>query len=351
MNQRLSISTINILSFRGHYMLTETYFEQLLRRPRRNRIHPAVRGLIRETRLHAEDFVLPLFIREGNGQREPILSMPNVFRLTPDQALKEIEKACALGISSVLLFPVVPEQERSPYGDAAIREDNLINRTLQMIKKEFPHVCVMVDIALDPYTTHGHDGVVNDNGYVMNDETIAVLGRMALAAASAGADIVAPSDMMDGRVGYIRRLLDQHAQQHVGILSYAAKYASGFYGPFREALHSAPKFGDKKSYQMDPANVREALLESLLDEQEGADLLLVKPALPYLDVLGKIRAQSHLPVGAYQVSGEYAMVMAATQNGWIDGPRVMEECLLAIKRAGADFIVTYAAIQIAERMN
>ncbi len=329
-------------------MLTETYFEQLLRRPRRNRINPAIRGLIRETRLHPEDLVLPLFVREGKAQREPVLSMPDIFRLSLDEVLREIEKAHSLGIASVLLFPVVQPEEKSLHAETAVREDNLVNSTVQAIKKEFPHVCVMVDAALDPYTTHGHDGIVNDEGYVMNDETVDVLGRMALAAAAAGADVIAPSDMMDGRVGYIRKLLDQHAHHQVGIMSYAVKYASGFYGPFRDALHSAPKFGDKKSYQMDPANIREALLECALDEQEGADLLLVKPALPYLDVLSQVRANTNLPVGAFHVSGEYAMVMAAAQNGWIDGPRVMEECLLSIKRAGADFIVTYAATSIAK---
>ncbi len=331
-------------------MHTNTYFEQLLRRPRRNRISPAIRGLVRETRLHAEDFVLPLFVREGKEQREPIQSMPGVFRLSQDQILREIDKAHSLGISAVLLFPVVLPENKSMHADEATSEENLINRTVRAIKKEFPRLCVMVDAALDPYTTHGHDGIVDANGYVLNDETIEVLGRMSIAAAAAGADVIAPSDMMDGRIGYIRRLLDQQGQQQVGILSYAAKYASGFYGPFRDALQSAPKFGDKKSYQMDPANVREALLECALDTQEGADLLLIKPGLPYLDVLAKVRESTNLPLGVFHVSGEYSMVMAAAQNGWIDGPRVMEECLLALKRAGADFIVSYAAVSIAEQI-
>ncbi len=276
--------------------------------------------------------------------------MPGICRLSQDQVLREVGKAHALGIASVLLFPVVSPEDKTVDADKAAHEDNLVNLAVQAIKREFPHICVMVDAALDPYTTHGHDGIVDENGYVLNDETSEVLGRMALAAAAAGADIIAPSDMMDGRVGYIRRLLDQQRHHQVGILSYAAKYASAFYGPFRDALHSAPKFGDKKSYQMDPANMREALLECKLDEEEGADLLLIKPGLPYLDVLAKVRQNTHLPVGAFQVSGEYSMVMAAAQNGWIDGPRVMEECLLAFKRAGADFIISYAAPLIAERL-
>lgn len=249
-----------------------------------------------------------------------------------------------LGESPLLTFSAIfLQKKRNKIGSEALNENNLINQAIRTIKKEFPEVCVMVDIALDPYTDHGHDGLINDKGEILNDETLRVLGEMSVLAAEAGADIVAPSDMMDGRVMYIRESLDAGRFSNVGILAYAAKYASAFYGPFRDALQSAPKFGDKKTYQLNPANWREALLESALDEWEGADMLLIKPALPYLDVISKVREQTTLPVGAYHVSGEYAMIMAAAQQGWLDGEKAMLECLLSIKRAGADFIFTYAA--------
>lgn len=320
---------------------------QLIKRPRRNRKSPAVRDIVQETRLHPSNFVAPLFILEGRQQKQPIHSMPDVYRLTIDLMMEEVEELYRLGIRAVDLFPVIPSEKKDPFGSEAFRENNLLQRSIEAIRKEVPEMCIMVDIALDPYTDHGHDGLVNDKGEVINDKTVEVLGKMSLLAAQAGADVVAPSDMMDGRIGYIRKTLDQAGYSNVSILAYAAKYASAFYGPFRDALHSAPKFGDKQGYQMNPANCREAFIECALDELEGADMLLIKPAMPYLDVISKIRAQTNLPLGAYQVSGEYAMIMAAAHNNWIDGKKVMHECLLSIKRAGADFILTYAAKSIA----
>ncbi|NGX42708.1 MAG: Delta-aminolevulinic acid dehydratase [Chlamydiae bacterium] len=329
----------------------EDYTVELQRRPRRNRKSAAIRALVQETRLHPSDFVVPLFVLEGSNQKEDIPSMPGVFRLSTDLLLKEVAELYQLGIRAIDLFPVIPQEKKDPYGSEAIRSGNLLQQTISSIKRELPEMCVMVDVALDPYTDHGHDGIVNDQGKILNDPTLKVLGQMCVFAAEAGADVVAPSDMMDGRVGYIRQQLDQAGFSDVSILSYAAKYASALYGPFRDALHSAPKFGDKKTYQMNPANCREALLECSLDEWEGADMLLIKPGLAYLDVIAKVREQSELPLGAYHVSGEYAMVMAAAQNGWIDGDRVMMECLLSIKRAGADFILTYAAKEMAKVLN
>lgn len=320
-------------------------------RPRRNRKSAAIRGLVQETRLHPENFVAPLFVLEGKNQRKPINSMPGISRLSIDLLIKEVEALLKLGVMAVDLFAVVPPEKKDRLATEATQKGNLIERSIQALKKEFPELCVMVDIALDPYTDHGHDGLVNNEGKVLNDATIKILGRMSLQAAQAGADIVAPSDMMDGRVGYIRSQLDAAEFTDVGILAYAAKYASAFYGPFREALDSAPKFGDKKGYQLNPANGREALLENLLDENEGADMLLIKPALPYLDIVAKVKEMTHLPLGAYHVSGEYAMVKAAAQNGWIVGEQVMYESLLSIKRAGADFILTYAAREMAECLN
>ncbi len=322
----------------------------LLLRPRRNRVSAAVRSLVRETELQASDLVLPLFVLEGRQQQQEIKGMPEVFRFTPDLLVREVEKAYQLGIRAVDLFAVTDKQLKDPEGSYALCRDNLLFQTIAWVKREVPEMCVMVDIALDPYTSHGHDGLVNEDGEIVNDATVHALAKMSVLAAEAGADIVAPSDMMDGRVRSIRCALDAEGHHQVGILSYAAKYASALYGPFREALHSAPSFGDKKSYQMDPANVREALRECALDEQEGADMLLIKPALPYLDVIAKVRAATQLPVGAYHVSGEYAMVKAAAAQGWIDGDRVMQESLLSIKRAGADFILTYAALQVASKL-
>lgn len=322
----------------------------LIKRPRRNRKSLAIRELSQETRLHPHCFISPLFVLEEGRERIPVESMPGISRLPVNEVLKEVEVLLSLGIRSVILFPVVSPEKKDSEGSEAIREGNILLQTIGAIKSRFPEVCVIADIALDPFTDHGHDGLVNDRGDILNDQTVESLKQMSLLCALAGADMVAPSDMMDGRVGAIRRFLDQQGAYETGILSYAVKYASAFYGPFREALHSAPKFGDKKTYQMNPANVREALLECALDEEEGADMLLIKPALAYLDVVAKVRENTSLPVGAFHVSGEYAMVKAAAQRGWVDGGRVMEECLLSIKRAGADFIISYAAREIVERL-
>lgn len=323
----------------------------LTKRPRRNRKSAAIRELVQETRLHPSNFVSPLFIMEGENKKEEIKGMPGVFRLSLDLALKECEELFQKGIRGVDLFTLVPDEKKNAQGSEALRVGNLLQTATRAIKKEIPDICVMVDVALDPFTNHGHDGVVDKEGNILNDETVAMLGMMSALAADAGADIIAPSDMMDGRVSHIRRTLDQHGFIDVSILSYAVKYASSFYGPFRNALNSAPKFGDKKTYQMNPANCREALLECTLDEWEGADMLMVKPALPYLDILAKIREQSDLPLAAYHVSGEYAMLMAAHQNGWINGDLVLMESLLSIKRAGANFILTYGAKRAAELCN
>ena len=322
--------------------------QSLNRRPRRNRQTAAIRGLVQETHLHPSQLVAPLFIVEGKSQQQIIVSMPGVFRYSLDLLLQEVMNLYRLGIRAVDLFCYVPVEKKDAQGSEAVKPGNLLQYAIRLLKQELPDICVMVDIALDPFTTHGHDGVINGQGIVDNDATLLVLGQMSVLAAEAGADIVAPSDMMDGRIAYIRKALDQAGFTSVGILSYAAKYASAFYGPFREALNSAPKFGDKKSYQMNPANVREAIMECQIDELEGADMLLIKPALPYLDVIAKVREVTKLPLGAYHVSGEYAMVMAAAQNGWLDAKRIFEESLIAIKRAGADFILTYAAKQVAE---
>lgn len=322
--------------------------QQIKKRPRRNRKTPAIRSLVQETQLVAASLISPLFIVEGENQQQEISSLPEVYRYSIDRLIPEVIQLYELGIRAIDLFPMIEEHKKDPLGREALNPNNLILRAVRAIKKAIPEMCIMVDIALDPYTDHGHDGIVDSEGNVLNDETVLTLAQMSLLAADAGADIVAPSDMMDGRVDYIRRTLDLGCHEEISILAYAAKYASSLYGPFREALNSAPRFGDKKSYQLNPANSREALLELILDEGEGADLLLIKPALAYLDIIAKARDLTKLPLGGYHVSGEYAMVMAAAQKGWIDGDKVMSECLLSIKRAGADFILTYAAKRTAE---
>lgn len=325
-----------------------TSYPEIVQRPRRNRKSSPIRDLVQETRLHPAQFVSPLFIAEGNNQKQEIASMPGVHRLSIDYLLREAETLWELGIKSVDLFPVVDSGKKDHKGSEALNPDSLLYRAVAELKRANPELCVMVDVALDPFTDHGHDGLVDANGRILNDATVDVLAQMSVLAAQSGADVVAPSDMMDGRVGVIRRELDARGYHDVSILAYAAKYASAFYGPFREALQSAPKFGDKKTYQMNPANAREAVRESLLDEQEGADMLLIKPALAYLDIVAKVRKHTCLPLGAYHVSGEYAMVMAAAQNGWLDADRVFVESLMAIRRAGADFILTYAAGRVAK---
>jgi porphobilinogen synthase len=317
-------------------------------RPRRNRKSPAIRALIEETKLTASNLIYPQFVIEGTGIKNPIPSMPGIYRLTVDFLLKEAERLVEFGIPAIALFPVIPKEFKDEAGSESLNPHGILLQAVRSIKSNFPQLCVITDIALDPYTSHGHDGLVNEEGKILNDASLDILTRMALVQAEAGVDMVAPSDMMDGRVGAIRAALDGNGFHDVSIHAYTAKYASAFYGPFRDALGSAPTFGDKKSYQMNPANSREALIEAQLDEMEGADILMVKPALPYLDIVAKLRAATALPISAYQVSGEYAMVMAAALNGWLDGDRALYESLLCIKRAGADMIFTYAAPRIAQ---
>lgn len=320
--------------------------EDLLYRPRRLRRTPALRRLVQETHLTVNDLIYPLFVMEGSDHQEEVVSMPGCFRHTPDRLLREIESAAQLGIGAIALFPAVPEAKKNSTGSECFNPEGLIQTCLRQIKAEIPELVLITDVALDPYNSDGHDGIVRD-GVILNDETVEVLVQQALSQAEAGSDIVAPSDMMDGRVGAIRQALDEHGYTDVSILAYSAKYASAYYGPFREALGSAPKSGDKKTYQMDPANSREAIRELELDEMEGADLVMVKPALAYLDIIYRIREQTELPVAAYNVSGEYAMIKAADAQGWIDGKQVMMESLLAMKRAGADIILTYFAKEVA----
>ena len=318
-------------------------------RPRRNRRSAAVRALVRETVLTPADLIWPLFVVEGEGQRIPIGSMPGSARLSIDLLVTEASEAHALGIPAVALFPALDESLKDRTATESTNPGGLLQRAVRALKERVPGLVVITDVAMDPYSSDGHDGLVSD-GEILNDETLPILAAMAVAQAEAGADIVAPSDMMDGRVGAIRTALDEAGHTGVGILSYAVKYASAFYGPFREALDSAPKAGDKKTYQMDPANAREALREIALDSLEGADMLMVKPALPYLDVISLVRDSSDLPVAAYQVSGEYAMLKAAGERGWLDYDTVIVESLTAIKRAGADMILTYAAKDVAPRL-
>ncbi len=299
-----------------------------------------------ETVLCASDLIVPFFIVEGKGAREPIESMPGIYRLSIDLLMKEAGVLHAQGIPAVALFPAIDSLLKDEEGSEGWNPDSLITRAIQALKKEIPGLCVIADVALDPFTSHGHDGIIS-NGLVDNDLTLESLIKQALCYSEAGCDIVAPSDMMDGRIGVIRKALDDK----VGILSYTAKYASAFYGPFRDAIGTSLSFGDKKTYQMNPANRREALREALLDEEEGADMLMVKPALPYLDVLMEIKKKTSLPVGAYHVSGEYAMVMAAAKKGYLNAEQTLYESLISIKRAGADFIFTYAAPQVLALLN
>jgi porphobilinogen synthase len=315
-------------------------------RPRRNRKNAAIRDAVRETWLGPEHFIYPLFIHEGPDDI-PISSMPGRARLSPSGLLHEVERAVALGIRAVVLFPAVPESQKTQDGREAYNDAGLIPRTVRALKQRFPELMVVTDVALDPYSSDGHDGLVAPDGRILNDETVAVLVEQALCQARAGADIISPSDMMDGRVQAIRDALDHHGFTEVSILAYTAKYASAYYGPFREALDSAPKHGDKKTYQMDPANVREALREVELDEAEGADMIMVKPAGPYLDVIRAVREATPLPVAAYQVSGEYAMLKAACERGWLDERKAVLESLIAIRRAGADVILSYYAPEAA----
>ncbi|UFH55491.1 porphobilinogen synthase [Spirosoma sp. KNUC1025] len=318
----------------------------LIRRPRRNRQSAVIRDMVQETRLSVTDFILPLFIMEGQNVRSEVSSMPGIYRLSLDLLLNEIQECVDLGVQAFDLFPNLPESKKDKYATESYNPDGLYLHAIRTIKDRFPDVVIMTDVAMDPYSSDGHDGIV-ENGKILNDPTLEVLGKMALAQAQAGATIVGPSDMMDGRVGYLRKVLDEGGFHEVAIMSYAAKYASAFYGPFRDALDSAPKFGDKKTYQMNPANSREALIEAQLDFEEGADFLMVKPAMAYLDIIKLLNDNFHLPIAAYNVSGEYAMIKAAAQKGWLDGERAMMESLIAIKRAGANVILTYFAKEAA----
>ncbi len=317
-------------------------------RPRRNRRTPAIRSMVRETTLTATDLILPLFFHE-NAEDTPISSMPGVTRWSLENLVREAGEAHALGIPAVVLFPKIEESFKTSLAEESYHDEGLVPRAIRAIKAAHPTLCIITDVALDPYNSDGHDGIVQRNSRgeleILNDETVAVLCRQALSHARAGADIVAPSDMMDGRVEAIRNALDAENFTHVSILSYTAKYASAFYGPFRGALDSAPKDGDKKTYQMDPANAREAIRETLLDDDEGADMLMVKPAGMYLDIISKVRETTVLPVAAYQVSGEYLMLKSAAASGWLDERAIVMESLIAIKRAGADMILTYYAKQ------
>ena len=320
---------------------------KLTQRPRRNRRSEALRQMIAETELRVSQLVLPLFLVEGKGQKQAIASMPGIFRLSPDLILEEIGKAAQLGVKTFDLFPALPESKKDSTGTESLNPNGLLPTTLKMIRDKYPDVTLITDVALDPYSSDGHDGVVRD-GIIVNDETVEILAKMCVVHAKAGADMVSPSDMMDGRVGAIREMLDSEGFTDTGILSYSVKYASSFYGPFREALDSAPKFGDKKTYQMDFRNSREALREIDLDVAEGADMVMVKPALSYLDVIAKVKAHCNVPVAAYNVSGEYGLIKAGAKAGIIDETRAMVETLYSMRRAGADVIFTYFALPMAE---
>lgn len=318
-------------------------------RPRRNRKNAVIRNLVQENQVKVQDLIFPLFIVEGDNIKEPIPSMPGIYRYSIDQALEEIAVCQSLGIQTFAPFPAIEEQKKDRYATESHNPEGLYPSAIRAMKAQFPHIALMTDVAMDPYSSDGHDGIVEE-GKILNDPTLEVLGKMALTQAQAGSDIIGPSDMMDGRVGYIREVLDDEGFTEVSIMSYTAKYASAFYGPFRDALDSAPKAGDKKTYQMNPANRREALIEAELDAEEGADFLMVKPALSYLDVIKELRDDQALPITAYNVSGEYAMIKAAHEKGWLDGTQTMMEVLLSIKRAGADAILTYFAREFAEEV-
>ena len=315
-----------------------------IQRPRRNRKSEAIRAMVQETQIVPEQLIFPFFLMDGISNKIEITSMPGIFRQTIDQALQEAEECMLLGLRNFILFPAIDEQHKDSYATYSYHPECYYLKAIREFKSRFPECTVITDVAMDPYSSDGHDGIY-DNGKILNDETLAVLDKMALAQAAAGADILGPSDMMDGRVGHLRKALDANGFSHISIMSYTAKYASCFYGPFRDALDSAPKHGNKLSYQMSPSNSREALIEAALDEEEGADFLMVKPALSYLDIISKLKQASNLPIVAYNVSGEYAIIKAAAAKGWIDEQRAIDEVLTSIKRAGADIIITYFAKQ------
>jgi porphobilinogen synthase len=316
-------------------------------RPRRLRRTENIRALVRETHLRVDDLIYPLFICEGKNIKQEIKSMPEVYRFSIDKALEDIKEAVELGIKAVLLFGIPDKKDE--IGSSAYAKDGIIQKAVKCIKDKFPELVVITDVCLCEYTSHGHCGIIK-KGEVDNDLTLEQLARIAVSHAKAGADIVAPSDMMDGRVARIREALDEAGFSQVAIMSYSVKYCSAFYGPFREAADSAPKFGDRRSYQMDPANSREALREAYLDIEEGADIIMVKPAMPYLDIIKMLRTEFNHPVAAYQVSGEYAMIKAAAKLGWLDEERILWESLISIKRAGADLIITYFAKKVAKKL-
>mgnify|MGYP003855826721 CR=1 FL=1 len=334
--------------------MSTSNFSQLLQfprhRPRRSRLHEWSRSLVQETDLSARNFIYPVFVHEGSNLSQPVPSMPGVSRVSLDLLLGIAQECVDLGIPVLALFPVIDLALKTPDGSEAFNPNGLIPRVVESLKDRFPELGIMTDVALDPYTSHGQDGVLDESGYVLNDETSAILVKQALVQAQVGVDIVAPSDMMDGRIQKIRDALESKGHIHTQIMAYSAKYASSFYGPFRDAVGSAKNLGksNKKTYQMNPANRKEALIEAQLDVEEGADMLMVKPAMTYLDIISDLSNNFHLPIAAYNVSGEYAMIKAAAAKGWIDGEKVMIESLLSIKRAGAKIIITYFAKEAAK---
>ncbi len=316
-------------------------------RPRRNRKSAAMRDMVREHHLSASNLIAPLFVVEGNNQKIEIASMPGQYRMSLDLLLDECGRLQELGVPCVSLFPALTDDKKDKYATESANIEGLFPRAIAAVKAKYPDLLVMSDVAMDPYSSDGHDGLVSEEGQILNDESLPILAKMAVTQAQAGSDIIGPSDMMDGRVGYIREALDKEGFTKTSIMSYTAKYASCFYGPFRDALDSAPKAGDKKTYQMDPANIQEALREARLDTEEGADILMVKPGLPYLDVVRALKETSELPIAVYNISGEYAMIKAAAERGWLDGEVAMMEVLMSFRRAGADMILTYFAKEAA----
>ena len=319
-------------------------------RNRRLRRTEAIRNMAAEINITANDFIVPLFLTEGSDVKEKIPSMPGYFRYSLDALNEELDMIQDLSLNAILLFAKIPDDKKDNQGTEALNSTGLMQESIRYIKNQVPDLLVMTDVALDSYSSYGHDGIV-ENSEIVNDPTNEVLSQMAVSHAEAGADFVAPSDMMDGRIGAIRKALDSKGLINTGIMSYTAKFASGFYGPFRDALDSAPGFGDKKTYQMDTRNVREAVKEGLMDQNEGADILMVKPALPYLDIISEMKAKTHLPIAAYQVSGEYSMIKAAAEKGWLENDSTMMETLISIKRAGADFIASYFAKEVCTLLN
>jgi porphobilinogen synthase len=321
----------------------------MLQRPRRNRLTPTLRNLVQENYLQVSSLIQPLFLVPGENIKLEIKSLPGIFRFSEDLLLEEIGACMAVGVQTFLIFPAIPEELKDKGATYSYSKDNFYLKAARKIKKKFPSSCIISDVAMDPYSIDGHDGWVED-GQILNDKTLPVLAKMAAAQAEAGFDMIGPSDMMDGRIQYIREYLDNEGYTNTGIMAYTAKYASAFYGPFRDALDSAPKAGDKKTYQMNPANLQEALNEAHLDISEGADVIMVKPALHYLDVIHLLKTNTNIPIAAYHVSGECAMLIAAAQNGWLDRQKAIEETLMGIKRAGADIIITYFAREYAEKV-